>query len=91
MGEKYLITKRGSYYRPNAQGYTASAIIAGRYSFDDAHSHSHPNGINGPRDGMGFIHEDSLTDEDWIAHKAAIERLQSFIDDAFVMPEVHER
>ena len=29
----------------------------GRYSYADALAHSHPNGINGPRDGMSIKHE----------------------------------
>ena len=32
----YLIRKRGSYYRPNNQGYTTSVIQAGRYTLAEA-------------------------------------------------------
>lgn len=52
---KYLIRKRGAYYRPNAQGYTTDVRDAGRYSLADAIRHSHPNGPNGPRDGIDYI------------------------------------
>ncbi len=67
---KYLIRKRGTYYRPNIQGYTGSAIIAGRYTLEEAVSITHPNGKDGPRDGMTYIHEDELDDEEWLAYAA---------------------
>ena len=54
----YLICKYGGYYRPNAQGYTAHKAEAGRYTLTEAIAHSHPNGLDGPRDGMTYIHED---------------------------------
>lgn len=54
MGDQYLICKYGKYYRPNAQGYTSSRADAGRYSLADAIRHSHPNGPNGPRDGITY-------------------------------------
>lgn len=51
---RYLIRKGGYYYRPNAQGYTTDKAQAGRYSLEDAIRHSHPNGPDGPRDGMSY-------------------------------------
>lgn len=50
----YLIRKGGAYYRPNAQGYTRNRIEAGRYTLEDAISYSHPNGPDGPRDGITY-------------------------------------
>lgn len=61
---KYLIRKQGCYYRPNERGYTTSAIQAGRYTRDDAEKITHPNGKDGPRDGMSVIHEDELLGND---------------------------
>lgn len=55
---EWLIYKEGrGWYRPNAQGYTCNSAHAGRYSREDALSHSHPNGLNGPRDGVTIHHE----------------------------------
>ena len=78
---KFLIKKGGAYYRPNSQGYTLTAILAGRYSLSDADDITHPNGPDGPRDGMSYIHEDKVIDEDWVAysnllrsHKEAVEK-----------------
>ena len=51
---KYLICKGGAYYRPNAQGYTRNRAEAGRYTLEEAISHSHPNGPDGPRDGITY-------------------------------------
>jgi hypothetical protein len=51
---KYLICKGGAYYRPNAQGYTRNRSEAGRYTLEEAISHSHPNGPDGPRDGITY-------------------------------------
>ena len=56
----YLIRKGGYWYRPNARGYTASALDAGRYSLEDAIRLTHPNGKNGPRDGLTYVHDDTL-------------------------------
>lgn len=54
----WLIWKDGrGWYRPEAAGYTLTPSDAGRYSWDDAWSHSHPNGLRGPRDGMSIHHE----------------------------------
>lgn len=56
---RYLIRKGGAYYRPNAQGYTYVKAEAGRYTLDQAISHSHPNGPDGPRDGITYDLDDS--------------------------------
>ncbi len=71
----YLIRKSGAYYRPNSQGYTNSAIQAGRYTLDEALDISHPNGPKGPRDNMTFIHEDEVGCEDWTAYRAQAVRI----------------
>ncbi|MFG6660048.1 hypothetical protein [Sulfitobacter sp. 915] len=68
----YLICKYGGYYRPNSQGYTGSAIVAGRYTQAEAKDITHPNGPKGPRDGMTYIHEDEVMDEDWQFHRAIL-------------------
>ena len=57
--EKYLITKRGAYYKPNAQGYTNLKHLAGRYTLEQAIRYSHPNGKDGPRDGISFVPEET--------------------------------
>ena len=51
----YFIRKYGLYYRPNAQGYTSNKDEAGRYTLAEAINHSHPNGPDGPRDGVSYI------------------------------------
>lgn len=66
----YLIRKHGGYYKPNCQGYTGSVILAGRYTLAQAVTYSHPNGPDGPRDGMSYIHEDDVTEPDWLAYRA---------------------
>ena len=50
----YLIRKGGYYYRPNSQGYTVSKDEAGRYTLKEAINITHPNGPDGPRDGMSY-------------------------------------
>ena len=62
---RYLIRKRGLWYRPNSRGYTTSAIQAGRYTRAEAENITHPNGLFGPRDDMSFVHEDECFDVDW--------------------------
>jgi len=54
-GDRYLIRKRGAFYRPNAEGYTNNKAEAGRYTLAQAIWHSHPNGPNGPRDGIDYV------------------------------------
>ena len=76
--KKHLIRKQGVWYRPNSQGYTSSAIQAGRFSLVEAQDITHPNGWTGPRDGMDWVHEDHVADDDWIAYRnqtAEIDRL----------------
>lgn len=59
----YIIYKAGrGFYRPNACGYTLHTADAGRYSLQDAISHTHPNGPDGPRDGMTYKHESEYAD-----------------------------
>ena len=54
----WLIYKGGrGWYRPNSQGYTGDPAEAGRYTRAYALSYSHPNGMDGPRDGMFIKHE----------------------------------
>ena len=50
----FVICKYGGYYRPNATGYTNNIAEAGRYTLAEAISHSHPNGPDGPRDGITY-------------------------------------
>lgn len=52
--DRYFITKGGAYYRPNAQGYTRDTAEAGRFTLEEAISRSHPNGPDGPRDGIRY-------------------------------------
>jgi hypothetical protein len=74
LAAAYLIRKGGAYYRPKAEGYTRDRLEAGRFTLEEAISHSHPNGPDGPRDGItyeadnggfivsahaGEVHEDS--------------------------------
>lgn len=75
--EVYLIKKGGAYYRPNSEGYTTSALTAGRFTKDDAEKFSHPNGPNGPRDGMSFHHQDDVICENLAFHKARIAELEA--------------
>lgn len=56
MGAQYLIRKGGYFYRPNSQGYTSSAVEAGRYTLEQATRLTHPNGPDGPRDGLTYHH-----------------------------------
>ena len=55
-GRNYLIRKGGYWYRPDCSGYTSSRWEAGRYTEEKARSESHPNGPDGPRDGMEYFH-----------------------------------
>lgn len=74
---RFLIRKGGAYYRPNCQGYTLSAIMAGRYTMEDAEKITHPNGPDGPRDGMSFIAEHLVVDEDWKAYQELAAQLSA--------------
>ena len=71
----YLIRKQGYWYRPNASGYTDSAIQAGRYSLEEAECYTHPNGKNGPRDGMDYVHEKDVPCPDLKALRKAADRI----------------
>jgi hypothetical protein len=78
--EGYLIFKQGGgYYRPGCHGYTLNAAEAGRFSLDEAVSYSHPNGPDGPRDGIIYKHEsevmpDSSCESDLRIHDLTQER-----------------
>lgn len=57
----YLIFKCGrGYYCAEAKGYTLNADEAGRFSLEDAIAYSHPNGPDGPRDGITYQHESEV-------------------------------
>lgn len=58
----YLICKYGMLYRPDSCGYTSAKSEAGRYSLNEAIDITHPNGPDGPRDGMTYIHETDVPD-----------------------------
>lgn len=51
---------RGVRYCHEAKGYTLDADKAGRFSRKDAIAHSHPNGLDGPRDGITYKHESEV-------------------------------
>ncbi len=87
---EYLVRKRRGYYRPNSCGYTESPIVAGRYTLAQAIDETHPNGPDGPRDGMDYVHEVDLTDEAWLAHIAAISALVAERDAAIARAEQAE-
>ncbi len=94
----YLIRKQGAWYRPNSAGYTGSAIQAGRYTREDAIDITHPNGPDGPRDGMSYIHEDDVICGDLAAYTeqaAEIERLRrecaASVYLVSVVSDVHKR
>ncbi len=72
----YLINKRGLWYRPNSQGYTSAAIEAGHYTKEEALAITHPNGIDGPRDGMFYVHIDEVKCPHLAAHRARITELE---------------
>lgn len=81
----YLIMKQGFWYRPNSQGYTSSAIQAGRYTLAEAEDITHPNGKDGPRDGMSYVHEDAVVCDDWkafTAQRAEVARLTAELGEA---------
>lgn len=67
---RFFIRKQGAYYRQNERGYTTSAILAGLYTQEQAEKITHPNGPDGPRDGMSYIAEHICPDEDWQAYRA---------------------
>ena len=54
MTPYYVICKGGAYYRPNAEGYTRDRAVAGLFTLAEAIAHSHPNGPDGPRDGITY-------------------------------------
>jgi len=73
---QYLIRKGGYYYRPNCQGYTTNIAEAGRYTLAEAIKESHPNGPDGPRDGMSYeVAPPIVSDSTGDALRGEIERL----------------
>jgi hypothetical protein len=61
LPDGWLILKAGrGWYRPDAQGYTSDPLEAGRYTYDKAMDYSHPNGLEGPRDGIEIHHESEV-------------------------------
>ena len=73
----YLINKRGLWYRPNSQGYTSAAIEAGHYTKEEAEAITHPNGIDGPRDGMFYVHIDEVKCPHLAAHRARLTEIEA--------------
>jgi len=51
MAEQYIIRRNGSYFRPNAAGYTTSLLEAGLYSREDAESFQTKDGTTAVRFG----------------------------------------
>lgn len=76
----YLIHKNGrGWYCPGAKGYTLNADEAGLFTRDEAFESSHPNGPDGPRDGLTFEHESEVPngsdcEKDLRIHDLAVER-----------------
>jgi hypothetical protein len=68
---QYLIRKGGAYYRPNAAGYTLCKAEAGRYTLADAVAYSHPNGPDGPRDGITYELDDTPAQPDDVVERVA--------------------
>jgi hypothetical protein len=64
----YLVYKRGrGFYKPNSQGYTSQPFLAGRFKLEEARQITHPNGLNGPRDGMRFFPEARYKNDEIVA------------------------
>lgn len=51
----FYVKKNGAYYRPDAHGYTLNVWEAGSFTHSDAMAYSHPNGPNGPTDGITMV------------------------------------
>lgn len=85
----FLVRKGGYFYRPKSQGYTSSALEAGRYTLEQAVKETHPNGPNGPRDGLTFHHYSefpqlaaaSIITEALAEKNARIAELEAALDD----------
>lgn len=60
--DRYLIRKGAYFYRPIGCGYTVNKDEAGRYTRAQAEIYTYPNGPDGPRDDMSYIHEDDVPD-----------------------------
>jgi len=57
VAREYLICKYGLYYAPNSERYTGIRVKAGRNTLAEAEDRSHPNGKEGSRDGINYMHE----------------------------------
>lgn len=78
----YLVFKQGrGYYRDGARGYTLNVNEAGRFSLEDAVRYSHPNGPNGPRDGITYKHESEAVAGTSCESDLTIHRLMQERDD----------
>jgi len=79
----YLIRKGGAYYRPNAQGYTVNIAEAGRYTLAEAESYSHPNGPDGPRDGISYMPAPAPAAGEAVVTQADIDMANDYFTSAF--------
>ena len=80
----YLIRKGGAWYRPNSEGYTDRAILAGRYTLSEAVSITHPNGQDGPRDGMAYVSISDVKEPDFVLFQevfSALKDCESMLSD----------
>ena len=73
--DDYVIIKRGLYYAPYNRGYTDRPILAGFYKEKEAILACHPNGPDGPRDGMFFKHRGEIKDLDFLAFMVLLKDL----------------
>lgn len=96
----YVIHKNGrGWYCPNSKGYTLELESAGRYSLEEAEKITHPNGFDGPRDGMTYKHESEYVmkfscEEALRIHDLAIERdmlLKSKEELSKALNDAHEK
>lgn len=78
----YLIRKGSFFYRSNAQGYTANTDDAGRYSLEEAERLTHPNGPDGPRDGLTYVDENEVdpAPRGWVVGNAKGDQWRTWAD-----------
>jgi len=85
---EFLVFKAGrGWYRSESQGYTNFKFDAGRYTEKEAISITHPNGEDGPRDGMYYRHESEV--RDYVSDR--IEALESSLSEMRRMREAAVR
>lgn len=78
----YVIHKSGKgWYRPDACGYTFIASEAGLYSLQDAIDYTHPNGPDGPRDGLTYKLKSSVEAPSTCSDEATIFDLKRQVSD----------